>query len=281
MRVIDMERINMEREAFKELKAIQHGWKPIIDTYRSQLGDKVFSALISRKADNNTSLNMSSRLEKLSKKGIVPNAISGALERPSSRILASHMWSDNRQSYVSMLSSYIRLHREFRNQIRSYNTSITCLDKCAEMSVDEASRRVNSVWSGYGNSPIKIEACSPANPANSMKRVAGVKGDTFYVSKSFFRKAAKFPQTPIDSAAPIGIEEIEESDGITSARAWVFRQHLRRGIDSSYKYSVLESWIAYNRQMQISALHDGGRDAAIKLLKSRTIRQITKKLTGG
>ena len=59
-----------------------------------------------------------------------------------------------------------------------------------------------------------------------------------------------------------------------------FRQHLRRGIDREYKASVTGAWIAYNPVMQTSALSDKSRDAAIKLLKSRSLRAINNKIMG-
>lgn len=100
------------------------------------------------------------------------------------------------------------------------------------------------------------------------------------MSKKLFRIVELFPESPVDSAAPIGFDKIEESDGVRSAYTWVFRQHLKRGTDSRYKPSITGTWIAYNPIMGTSALSDKGRDAAIKLLKSRSIKAINNKIMG-
>lgn len=263
-----------ERHSHNELKARANAWRPIIDFYRSQLGDKAFNEIVRIRPDVSAAGQMRKKLENIIERGGLEGSLATVLKQPTSKFLRNHN-DDLVLSYVRMLSVYIEMHRQYRSMIRKYNTDITKLKNCSQNSVSEARRRVQILWSGYGHSPIEIYPCSEANPPNSYL------SNSFYVSKSFCIKAEKFPDKIIDSAAPIGIEEIEEStDGFRSARAWVFKQHLRRGVDCSYKHSVSEAWIAYNPGMQISAMHYESRAAVLKLLKSRTLRAITKKIQG-
>lgn len=269
-------RNEMLRDAFIELKRLQKDWKPILDNYRSQLGDKSFKRLMRVKSFRVSDL--SDELKKMIKKGEVGPEIASVFLPLRSEILQRYSVSDPRERYLSLMSMYLRIFREMRMEVSDYSTRVTQKDNYGDLSTSLARSRISAVWSGYGSCPINIDAASSSTPAH---RLSGSDRNTrFVVSKKLFRNVQLFPECPIDSAAPIGFDNIEESDGIRSAYAWVFRQHLRRGIDREYKASVTGTWIAYNPVMQTSALSDKSRDAAIKLLKSRSLRAINNKIMG-
>lgn len=266
------------RSCFKELKEKRDDWKSVTDTYRGQIGDEAFKSLMKGDHKSNTNPSVSTVMERLVKSGKIAGPIGSVLSNPSSG-LSSYMYGDIPGAYVSLLSSYLRMMRNFRADNRDYKTDITKLHMAEEMSINEAQYRIDSIWSGYGNAPVILEIATKDNLPNTYFDTG--RRTTFYVSKSFFRKAHRFPERNIESMGPIGFESIEDDGEYRSALAFVFRQHLKRGVDSSYKSSISKVWIAYNPGLSIYATSEKSREASINLLKKRTIAAIDKKLKGG
>ena len=250
-----------------------------LERYRKELGDWEFGRLVKQPKKKESSYGAT----------LMPGAEETYLQHADNNGKPPWLRSENlsimrdlghynswNESYFSQLKEALKLIRGYRQALKEMGVKYTrpSIDTAADLSHTAAYTRIRGLWSGHGT-PFQI------NRANGRKPGPGE--NEFFVSEAFSMRTKLFPEMKVDGMAPLDIREVEshEDGAYITARTSGFRQHLKRGVDKSFKSSFVYGFLAKDMNMGIHAFSELSREQALRTVKGRVIKSIDEKIKGG
>lgn len=256
----------IKREVFKDLELMRREATPLLDLIRKRIGNDNFKIMFDQ----------SIKIKRAVQDFGVDDCLGPMTKTPAIEGII-HQYSTPQERIREWVEMYAQAFHKIRAKIKA-EVEFNSLKKIGSVCASAAEREYSSFASSSSWRSDTIDFYNnPKDPPGHHEQADGK--HRFNISATYQRMAKKIGKVVVDANLIVDIRNVFMDEDVMCARVKTLTQKRREG--RGYALKVNDMFFAYHKEMKVAALSDKSFAQAVRTCRSRVVKAIDEKITGG